>query len=99
MPGVFLRVLKGLYPAYQRLLRDRGDSMPQFRFREQMLALKKRGYRTITAGAPAMLGLLAQLTEPQRRELISEINETLAPHFDDTGLAFPQPAHVASARK
>jgi len=56
-------------------------------------------FRTITAGAPGMLGLLAQLTEPQRRELISEINETLAPHLDDTGLAFPQPAHVASARK
>ena len=56
-------------------------------------------FRTITTGAPAMLGLLAQLTEPQRRELISEINETLAAHLDDTGLAFPQPAHVASARK
>lgn len=56
-------------------------------------------FRSITAGAPAMLGLLDQLTEPQRRELISEINETLAPHLDDTGLAFPQLAHLASARK
>lgn len=56
-------------------------------------------FRTITAGAPAMLGLLGQLTEPQRRELISEINQTLAPHLDDTGLAFPQPAHLAAARK
>ena len=56
-------------------------------------------FRAITAGAPAMLGLLGQLTEPQRRELISEINETLAPHLDDTGLAFPQPAHLATARK
>jgi ubiquinone/menaquinone biosynthesis C-methylase UbiE len=56
-------------------------------------------FKSITAGAPAMLGLLAQLTEPQRRELIRELNETLAPHLDDTGLAFPQPAHLASARK
>lgn len=56
-------------------------------------------FRAITAGAPAMLGLLGQLSEPQRRELISEINETLALHLDDTGLAFPQPAHLATARK
>lgn len=56
-------------------------------------------FRTITAAAPAMLGLLGQLSDPQRRELVSEINETLAPHLDDAGLAFPQSAHLATARK
>jgi hypothetical protein len=56
-------------------------------------------YRIITGGAPQMLGLLAQLTDTQRRELVTEITETLAPHLDDAGLAFPQPAHVASGRK
>ena len=56
-------------------------------------------YRIITGGAPQMLGLLAQLTDTQRRELVTEITETLAAHVDDAGLAFPQPAHIASARK
>ena len=56
-------------------------------------------YRIITGGAPQMLGLLAQLTDAQRRELITEITETLAPYLDDLGLAFPQPAYLASARK
>jgi SAM-dependent methyltransferase len=56
-------------------------------------------FRAVTGGAPQMLGLLAQLTEPQRRELLTEITETLAPHLDDTGLAFPQTTHLASARK
>lgn len=56
-------------------------------------------FRAVTGGAPQMLGLLAQLTETQRRELVTEITETLSPYLDDTGLAFPQSAHVASARK
>ena len=42
-----------------------------------------------------MLGLLAQLTDAQGRELITEITETLAPYLDDLGLAFPQPAYLA----
>jgi SAM-dependent methyltransferase len=56
-------------------------------------------FRAVTGGAPQMLGLLAGLSETQRRELVTEITETLAPYLDDTGLAFPQPAHLASARK
>jgi len=56
-------------------------------------------YRIITGGAPQMLGLLAQLTDVQRRELVTEITETLAPYLDDVGLAFPQPAYLARARK
>jgi SAM-dependent methyltransferase len=56
-------------------------------------------FRSVTAGAPGMLGLLAQLTEPQRRELVKEINETLAGYLDDQGLAFPMTSHLAFARK
>ncbi len=36
---------------YHGISRDeRGDSIPQYRFREQMIALKKEGYQTMTVG-------------------------------------------------
>ncbi|GII59214.1 ubiquinone/menaquinone biosynthesis methyltransferase [Planotetraspora thailandica] len=51
------------------------------------------------AGAPSMLGPLADQGEAVLEAIVAEVAADLATALDDDGLAFPQPSNVATAGK
>lgn len=55
--------------------------------------------RVIAAGAPSMLGALAEQGPDGLESLAEEVAATLRPWVDDDGLAFPQISHLVVARR
>lgn len=55
--------------------------------------------RCVVAGAPTMLGPLAEQGEAGLVNVVEDVASTLRSYMDDDGLAFPQANHIAHARK
>jgi hypothetical protein len=54
--------------------------------------------RVVVAGAPTMLGALAEQGPAALDALTEEVAAVLGSWVDDEGLAFPQASHIVSAR-
>ncbi len=83
---------------------DRGDSLPQYRFREQMIALKKKGYRTITVGELDRV-LQGKMALPAKPLVITfddgrtDSFENADPILKDVGFRATMFVHLSKLRK
>ena len=55
--------------------------------------------RCVVAGAPALLGALAEQGDAGLATIIEDVTATLQSYMDDEGLAFPHSNHIIHARK
>jgi ubiquinone/menaquinone biosynthesis C-methylase UbiE len=55
--------------------------------------------RSVVAGAPSMLGSLAEQDPSVLESIVKEVHEELLGFVDDGGLGFPQANHIVTARR